>query len=44
MELSTQLALLAANQKAMLSAGVPLQEVQKTGIQLNDVHDAEVEE
>lgn len=44
MELNTQLALLAANQKALLSAGVPLQEVQRTGIQLNDVHDAEVDE
>lgn len=44
MELNTQLAKLAANQKAMLEAGMDIRDVQRTGIRLNDVTDAEVED
>ena len=43
LELNAQLAKLAANQKALLEAGVDLRDVQRTGIRLNDVQDAEVE-
>ena len=44
MELNTQLAMLAANQKAMLTAGMDIRDVQRTGLRLNDTHDAEVED
>lgn len=43
LELNAQLAKLAANQKALLEAGVDLRDVQRTGIRLNDVQDAEIE-
>lgn len=43
-DLNAQLAQLVANQQALLSAGVDLREVQKIGIRLNDVQDAEVEQ
>jgi hypothetical protein len=43
MELNTQLAKIAANQKALLEAGMDIREVQKTGISLNAVEDAEIE-
>ena len=42
MELNAQLAALAANQRALLTAGMDIREVQKTGLRLNDTHDVEV--
>ena len=41
MELNAQLALLAANQQAMLKAGVPLVDVQKTNIKLNNLDEVQ---
>lgn len=41
-ELNTQLARLAANQKALLDAGISIKDVQKTGVNL-DIIDAETE-
>ena len=43
-DLNTQLAKLAANQQALLMAGLDIREVQKTGISLNDTQDAELDD
>jgi len=43
MELNTQLTKLAINQQALLDAGMDIRDVQKTGINLNIIEDAEIE-